>query len=76
MNAFSKDYQPVLTWDKHDTSKVSRNGQLGAMIASARLSLKGSLRGKIPMNPVLSGSINTKTTSQADKTRRITRVVM
>jgi hypothetical protein len=75
MNAFT-NYQPQLKWDKHDTSKVSRNGQKGAMIPSARLSLTGSLRGKIPMNPVLSGSINTETTSPADKTRRITRVVI
>jgi hypothetical protein len=74
MNAFV-NYQPQLKWDKHDTTKLSRNGEKGAAHYQARMALPGSLSGVIPMTAIPPrGSINTETVSPADKTRRIKRV--
>jgi hypothetical protein len=67
MNAFS-NYKPELSWSKHDTSKMRDNGTKGAEKREARMTLPGSLRGAIPLIDIPSrDSINTETTSGADK---------
>jgi hypothetical protein len=74
MNAFSADYQPQLKWHNHDTTRMSKNGQKGAILPVARLSLPGSLRGVIPMTSIPPrGSINTETVQQRDRTDKIRR---
>jgi hypothetical protein len=74
MNAFSPKYQPQIKWDKHDTSKVSRNGQKSRAKASNQIALPGSRRGVIPMTDIPAReSINTETTAQRDRTDKIRR---
>jgi len=74
MNAFSKNYEPQLSWSKHDTSKLRANGTKGAEKCEARMTLPGSLRGAIPLIDIPSrDSINTVKTSQRDKTDMIRR---
>lgn len=74
MNAFSKNYEPQLTWKRHDTSKMSKAGQKGSQQPTARLSLPGSRRGVIPLIDIPSrDSINTVKTSQRDRTDMIKR---
>lgn len=74
MNAFSADYQPQLKWGKHDTTRLSHNGQKGAAHYQARMALPGSLSGVIPMTPIPPrGSINTETVQQRDRTDKIRR---
>lgn len=74
-NAFTS-YEPQLSWKGHDNGhKQSANGTKAAAMASAKITLPGSLStGK----PALMGipsrdSINTLKTKQADKTDMIRR---
>ena len=73
MNAFV-NYEPQLSWKKHDTTSMRQNGTKGAEKREARMTLPGSLRGAIPLIDIPSrDSINTVKTSQRDKTDMIRR---
>jgi hypothetical protein len=73
MNAFT-NYKPQLTWHKHDTSKSSKSGAMGASIRSAQIALPGSGTNPVRMMDIPSrDSINTETTKPTDKTAKIRR---
>jgi hypothetical protein len=60
MNAFT-DYQPQLTWGKHDTSRLSKGGSKGA--AGYGISIHSSSKKIIPLMDIPSrDSINTEQT--------------
>jgi hypothetical protein len=75
MNAFSKNYEPQLTWKDHDKSlKYAPAGAKGAAMTSAQVKLPGSLTGGPKLMPIPSrDSINTDTTKQRDRTDMIRR---
>ena len=74
-NAFT-NYQPVLSWQGHDNGhKQSANGTKAAAMASAKITLPGSLVTGKPASMSIPSrdSINDSTTLQRDRTAMIKR---